>query len=433
MQVEKSFFGSDVCSIDMARSSCRARKRHSTSLQDGRGHYNQIAAYLLPFALGLLVGSALVCLAYLECWIGQWACHGQEREVQVLIPNLHLPQSQSEEIQLPEVQNEWAEGDKDDEAGQKDIEDDERKSPISKTLINETLTFSVLPNTSTTTTYSCPNRPLHLVILVLSAPSASLRRTAIRGTWVHDYRNRVVQVTTKFLIGSLELEAQKMSGISQEQEMFGDVLLLKDLKDSYANLSRKVLLGMRWTDENLNFDFLVKVDDDSYVRVEKLAEYLREIDCDQRLYWGYFMGHAFPEPTGKWAEHNWFICPHYLPYAMGGGYVLSRRIVRTLMKVSNRLTLYNNEDVTVGSWLAPYQLHRKHDVRFNVESVSHGCNNGYFISHKERVRTFYTKYTNLMKDGTLCDEEKETHPAYVYNWTSSPLDCCQRKKGIPVL
>ena len=178
---------------------------------------------------------------------------------------------------------------------------------------------------------------------------------------------------------------------------------------------------------------MVKTDDDSYIRIEKLAAALIKMNCEERLYWGYFMGHAFPELTGKWAETRWFHCPHYLPYAMGGGYVLSRRTVQAIVRFSSRLKLYSNEDVAVASWLAPYRLVRKHDLRFNVESLSHGCNNGYIISHKERVRMLYEKYTSLLRNRTLCSEEKEIRPAYVYNWTVSPLQCCERLKGLQVL
>lgn len=365
--------------------------------------------YLLPFLLGALLGSAIVFLVYLECLGGrQWACP-QQREVAVLVQVAPDPRLYS----LHQYQR--------DVMGERNVSLHLAGNSSGR---DSKVVVSLLPG--------CPDRPLHLFILVLSAPGGSLRRTAIRGTWVHDYRNRVVKVTTKFLVGTYELDVEKVSALKKEHEMFADLLLLKGLKDSYWNLSAKVLLGMEWANSNLDFDYLVKVDDDSYVRVEGISNALRELHCDQHLYWGYFMGHAFPESTGKWAELKWFQCPHYLPYAMGGGYVISRRTVKMLVRFSDRLVLYNNEDVTVASWLAPYRLNRKHDIRFNVESLSHGCNNGYLITHKVRVRSFYVKYTSLVRNGTLCDEEKEVHPAYIYNWTGSPLDCCERIKGLPI-
>lgn len=377
--------------------------------------------YFGPFLLGLGVGSALVLLAnYWQCsWGaaggGLWrACEEKQGEVEVLLhqvapaPKIFLyPPQESEDVELKQFE--------------------ERKEQFAN--FKQVPFYPIHKNE---VVKGCPTRPLHLVVLILSAPGASRRRAAIRGTWVHDYRSRVVTATAKFLVGTLNLELEKAVAIEKEQEMFGDLLILRDLQDSYANLSTKVHLGLKWATQNMKYDYLVKVDDDSYVRIEGISNALRKLDCDDHLYWGYFMGHAYPETSGKWAEHKWFQCPHYFPYAMGGGYVLAQRAVELLMKFSHRLILYNNEDVTVASWLVPYRLNRKHDIRFDVESLSHGCNNGYLITHKERVKSFYTKFTSLIKNNTLCMEEKEIRPAYIYNWTGSPLDCCTRIKGLPV-
>lgn len=45
------------------------------------------------------------------------------------------------------------------------------------------------------------------------------------------------------------------------------------------------------------------------------------------LYWGYFDGRAKVYLHGKWQEQDWFLCDNYLPYALGGGYVISQNIV----------------------------------------------------------------------------------------------------------
>ena len=343
--------------------------------------------YVVPFLLGLFLGGLLV---FIFCWGNQWE---ESDRVEVFIQVAPAPPNGGK-------------------AGSKKATGSHKRISIVS---------------------GCPDRPLQLLVFVLSAPSANLRRMAIRGTWMHNFRSRHVLCTTKFLVGLFNLSEGTIASLQREQSLYQDLLLLEDLKDSYANLSAKVLLGFEWSQVNkVDFDYLVKTDDDSFMRIEALSEALRQMDCPRRLYWGYFMGHAFPEATGKWMERNWFKCPHYMPYAMGGGYVLSRTLIELLMKFTHRLTLYNNEDVTVGSWLAPYRLERKHDLRFNVESLSHGCNNGYLITHKERVRSFYDKHMSLMKNRTLCSVEKEVRPAYVYNWTASPLDCCVRTKGLAV-
>ena len=281
----------------------------------------------------------------------------------------------------------------------------------------------------------CPSRHLHIFVLILSAPKGTLRRNAIRGTWLHQYstNNGAVTITPRFVVGTQGISAEELaSGLEKENGSFKDLLLLPFLRDSYSNLTAKVLLGLQWAMEHVQFDYVIKTDDDSYVRLERLVLALERLHCPEKLYWGYFMGYAFPEASGKWRERGWFLCPHYLPYAMGGGYVLSRKTVSLLSHFSHRLKQYSNEDVSMATWLAPYRLLRKHDLRFDVESVQRGCNNNHIISHKERVRSMYDKFMCLKKNNTYCSEEKEIHPGYVYNWTALPLHCCERVRGLLV-
>ena len=280
----------------------------------------------------------------------------------------------------------------------------------------------------------CPDAPLRLVILVLSTPDGSLRRNAIRGTWMYDTPPDEVELTVKFLLGTKHLTPEQLNSLSSEEDMFHDLLFLTHHKETYSNLTGKVLQGIMWVDKNLDFDYLVKVDDDSYVSVRPLNFALRHrLCCPPRLYWGYFTGHAVPLSAGRWAERHWTLCPHYLPYAMGGGYILSRHVVGLIGRFHKQFKFYSNEDVSLGSWLAPFNVTYKHDLRFNTEGTSHGCKNHYIISHKESVRGMYEKYVHLKKTGELCPEEKEIRPSYVYNWNAdSPMDCCTKVKGLTV-
>ena len=279
----------------------------------------------------------------------------------------------------------------------------------------------------------CPERPLRLVILILSTPGGSLRRNAIRGTWMNDCPANLVELTLRFVVGTRDLAPEQLEPLLGEADMFHDLLFLSNHKEAYSNLTAKVLASLVWADRNLQFDFLVKADDDSYVRIPFLEAALRELGCPSDLYWGYFMGHAVPETAGRWVERHWTVCPHYLPYAMGGGYVLTKHVVHLIWRFHRHFRLYSNEDVSLGSWLAPFHVTYQHDLRFNTEAASHGCNNHYIISHKEKVRGMYEKYVHIKKNGTLCSEEKEIRPAYLYNWTAaSPVDCCERIKGLPV-
>lgn len=67
-----------------------------------------------------------------------------------------------------------------------------------------------------------------------------------------------VDLTVKFVIGTLSLPQNLLLDLEREQEENDDLLLLDDLKDSYSSLPAKVVRGLRWASENLNFDYLMK-------------------------------------------------------------------------------------------------------------------------------------------------------------------------------
>ena len=61
-------------------------------------------------------------------------------------------------------------------------------------------------------------------------------------------------------------------------------------------------------------------------------------------------------PNNKWAEHNWFLCDHYLPFAIGGGYIISANPIHKITITSDYLQLYNSEDISVSVWLSAYKI-----------------------------------------------------------------------------
>ena len=75
--------------------------------------------------------------------------------------------------------------------------------------------------------------------------------------------------------------------------------------------------------------------------------------------------------------------PRYIPYPQGGGYVLSGDIVEYVGRERDSLQRYAAEDVSVGVWIAPLQVERRHDVRFDTEWRSRGCRNDYLVTHKQ--------------------------------------------------
>jgi galactosylxylosylprotein 3-beta-galactosyltransferase len=169
-----------------------------------------------------------------------------------------------------------------------------------------------------------------LIVLILSSPDNLERRDTIRKTWLAD-RGHSAMVRHFFVIGTQDILPEQRNTLQSEKEKFDDLLLLPKLQDSYGTLTKKVLYSFKGVYERYNFDYLLKCDDDSYVLVHK---FLKELDRWQNkgtrreLYWGFFNGRAQVKRSGPWKETDWILCDYYLPYALGGGYVLSYNLVK---------------------------------------------------------------------------------------------------------
>ncbi|KAI6652570.1 Beta-1,3-galactosyltransferase 6 [Oopsacas minuta] len=273
------------------------------------------------------------------------------------------------------------------------------------------------------------DNPYTVFILILSAGENVERRKAIRETWLNEHK-KLANVDYKFVIGNNN-EQKLQEQVEKELELFQDIILLRNILESYKMLTAKVVESFKWVNKNIRTDFVLKCDDDSFVLVDHLLETIKEEALPHsRLYWGYFYGRASVKRSGKWAEHEWNICDKYLPFAFGGGYILSSDLVHYIVANSNYLKQYNNEDITIGAWLSTLAITRKHDNRFNTESESRGCTDNYIITHKETPNSMREKYKLYLLTGNICSEEFNTVPGYIYNWNVLPSLCCNRLEGL---
>lgn len=207
-----------------------------------------------------------------------------------------------------------------------------------------------------------------LIIFILSAPKNVIQRTAIRETWLKLSRTEANenQFTFKyyFVIGNVGLNTRETRALNKEQSSFSDLLMLP-MHDSYKNLSEKLKNAFSWLNDQYDFgliyNYVLKCDDDSFVNLGKFMDELFYIEHNYlikdnhehmnnflslnlqvnnkqlnhnniSLYWGYFSGTAKVKSRGKWKETDWIIADRYVPYALGGGYVLSRRMVQFIAK-----------------------------------------------------------------------------------------------------
>lgn len=176
-----------------------------------------------------------------------------------------------------------------------------------------------------------------LAIIILSHVPNQQQRIALRNTWLNLIKdNHEIRYT--FVIGSKYITDEQKLLITVESQKYKDVLVLPDVKDSYDFLTSKTLRSFVYINEHWEFKYVIKCDDDSFV---KAVDILKELNTKSynvpNLYWGFFNGAARVKRRGKWKEENWILCDNYLPYALGGGYVLSQRLVQLIANNSAHL------------------------------------------------------------------------------------------------
>jgi galactosylxylosylprotein 3-beta-galactosyltransferase len=265
-----------------------------------------------------------------------------------------------------------------------------------------------------------------VIVLIMSAKPHRERRDACRTTWItlSDYR----PMRFLFVIGGAGMDSMDMSQLVQENTTNGDLLILSDVPDSYASLTSKLISSLTYISSHFKFKFLLKVDDDSFVRLDLLFDELSETNAD-RLYWGYFTAGAPVKKAGAWKETNWFMCDKYLPYAVGGGYILSSDLVKYISDNSELLQRYNSEDVSLGTWLSPLNINRKHDTRFDTWYKSRGCSNSFLVTHKMTPGLMMDRFQALETFGHLCKKEKYV-VGHLYDWSVLPSQCCNKKESL---
>ena len=276
--------------------------------------------------------------------------------------------------------------------------------------------------------------PYLLLVLVHAKADDRTRRDAIRQTWVSDFRGLLnPPVQYRFVVGGDRLGLDLVKQLLSEAERFGDMIILEDVSDSHLSLTQRTLDSFSHVLENFQFKYILKCDDDSFVDLPRVATELQRRQYHARFYWGFMMGYNHIHFYGHYAEHEWTLCERYMPYAVGGGYVVSRDLVQLLVTNKPHLKQYACEDVSMGVWLAPYNIERQHDTRFNTEARSRGCKNVFILSHKVSPTDMYQLYESLQLDGTFCADKTQwySYDGFIYNWTAMTDDCCKRRYGIP--
>ena len=236
-----------------------------------------------------------------------------------------------------------------------------------------------------------------LLVLITSAPDNADRRTAIRNSWCSNNAKSSVRHTQThaqtsqlswhctFLVGR-DRNAVTNAKVLKESQYFSDILY-GDYDDSYRNLSFKVLAGLHWAHLHCPLQFVLKTDDDCFVNIHLLPEFLLNQQVDQSvLYAGNAAdqerrAHVIRDPGNKWSVTREEYAPDlYPPYASGTGYILSQNVLSRMLELSHYYKPFPNEDAYIGVLADQLALSPIHSSRFTLYSDAWTiCNYRYLL------------------------------------------------------
>ena len=211
--------------------------------------------------------------------------------------------------------------------------------------------------------YTALRKPLAFLGVYSKLENKPLR-DAIRSTW-----KKVVEKSgfeLMFFLSSGNLTSSAKSDIESENEAFNDIAFLP-VAEGYMHNSRKGVAFARWIRDNRwNFQYIIKTDDDVYLRPEPLLAQLH-FRIPLGYVWG-FMDYISPVP--KNSSDPFYSPPHMYPfstfptYPRGAVRVLSTDLMEAIAKKADRkeLRMIYGDDPTMGVHLR--QLIMERDVPF---------------------------------------------------------------------
>ena len=179
-----------------------------------------------------------------------------------------------------------------------------------------------------------------------------------------------------------------------ESERYGDIII-GDIRESYWNITFKLLMGLKWA-ANQKPQYLLKTDDDVYVHIPKLVAYLyKNPSLPDNLYGGkVYYGHVVRNPSHRhFVLNEEFADDWYPPFCKGFMYVLSGNLLPRIVKTSTRVRRFKIDDAYIGIVLrnmgiAPVRI--KQFVQFDfftlfVEML-HYCDFSWIIGMGDSLR-----------------------------------------------
>ncbi|KAL9246383.1 hypothetical protein vseg_019924 [Gypsophila vaccaria] len=244
-------------------------------------------------------------------------------------------------------------------------------------------------------------KSLDLFIGVFSTANNFKRRMAVRRTWMQYPEVRSGSVAVRFFVG-LHKNHRVNEELWNEARTYGDVQLMPFV-DYYNLITWKTVAICVFGTHIINANYVMKTDDDAFVRIDEVLASLNRVNVTHGLLYGLINSDSKPHrnPDSKWfiSTEEW---PEdaYPPWAHGPGYVVSHDIADAVTKrhQSGNLKMFKLEDVAMGIWIADMRKDGL-DVRYELEQrvYNEGCRDNYVVAHYQNHRDMLCLWQKLQE------------------------------------
>ncbi|TYH09281.1 hypothetical protein ES288_A07G082600v1 [Gossypium darwinii] len=218
-----------------------------------------------------------------------------------------------------------------------------------------------------------PEQPVDLFIGILSAGNHFAERMAIRKSWMQHNLVKSSIVHVRFFVAV---------------NFFGDIVIVPYM-DNYDLVVLKTVSICEYGARTVSAKFIMKCDDDTFVRVDAVMNEAKKVNGDRSFYIGNINYYHKPLRFGKWAvTYEEWPEEKYPPNADGPGYILSSDIALFIVFEFERhnLRLFKMEDVSMGMWVERFNRLKPVDYVHTIKFCQFGCIEDYYTAHYQSPR-----------------------------------------------
>lgn len=245
-----------------------------------------------------------------------------------------------------------------------------------------------------------PDGPVELFIGILSAGNHFAERMAVRKSWMQHKLIKSSKVVARFFValhGRKEVNVE----LRKEADFFGDIVIVPYM-DNYDLVVVKTVAICEYGVRTVDAKYIMKCDDDTFVRVDAVLQEANKVKAGRSLYVGNINYYHKPLRTGKWAvTYEEWPEEDYPPYANGPGYILSSDVAHFIVSEfeKHKLRLFKMEDVSMGMWVEHFNNTRPVEYVHSLKFCQFGCIEDYYTAHYQSPKQMLCLWNKLQQLG----------------------------------